>query len=67
MHVDPEEAVQIHVDVRCKQSIGIHWGTFALGAEHYMEPVSMLAKAVDKFCLERRDFFTANHGKILEF
>ena len=27
-HVDPEEAVQIHQDVRAVRSIGMHWGTF---------------------------------------
>ena len=32
-HVDPEEAVKIHQDVRAKKSFAIHWGTFALGYE----------------------------------
>ncbi len=32
-HVDPEQAVQIHIDVRSDKSIGIHWGTFALANE----------------------------------
>ncbi|MEE6481377.1 hypothetical protein FKM82_012847 [Ascaphus truei] len=32
-HVDPEEAVRIHADVRAKKSVGIHWGTFALANE----------------------------------
>lgn len=32
-HVDPEEAVRIHIDVQAKKSIGIHWGTFALANE----------------------------------
>ena len=32
-HVDPEQAVQIHTDVRSKKSLAIHWGTFALGKE----------------------------------
>lgn len=32
-HVAPEEAVQIHKDVRAKNSIGMHWGTFLLAAE----------------------------------
>lgn len=32
-HVDPEEAVRIHIDVQTKKSVGIHWGTFALANE----------------------------------
>ena len=32
-HVNPEEAVQIHEDVKSNFSLGIHWGTFALANE----------------------------------
>uniref|UniRef100_A0AAY4EXV6 N-acyl-phosphatidylethanolamine-hydrolyzing phospholipase D n=1 Tax=Denticeps clupeoides TaxID=299321 RepID=A0AAY4EXV6_9TELE len=32
-HVDPEEAVKIHIDVQAKNSLAIHWGTFALAYE----------------------------------
>lgn len=32
-HVDPDEAVQIHKDVKSRSSIGIHWGTFILTNE----------------------------------
>ena len=32
-HVDPEQAVKIHLDIKSKKSLAIHWGTFALGKE----------------------------------
>lgn len=32
-HVNPEEAVKIHQDVKSKFTIAIHWGTFALANE----------------------------------
>ena len=38
VHVDPDEAVKIHYDLKSKMSFGIHWATFKLTLEHYMEP-----------------------------
>ncbi|XP_042898871.1 N-acyl-phosphatidylethanolamine-hydrolyzing phospholipase D isoform X2 [Parasteatoda tepidariorum] len=38
-HVNPEEAVQIHSDVRSKRSLGIHWGTFNLANEDFKNTV----------------------------
>ncbi len=32
-HVNPPEAVQIHQDIGCRHSVGMHWGTFHLGRE----------------------------------
>ena len=32
-HVNPEEAVEIHQDLKSKFSFGIHWGTFNLSYE----------------------------------
>lgn len=32
-HVNPEEAVKVHIDVKAKHSIGIHWGTFPMSYE----------------------------------
>ena len=32
-HVNPEEAVDIHEDVKSNFSLGIHWGTFNLSYE----------------------------------
>ena len=32
-HIDPQEAVEIHEDIRSSFSLGIHWGTFNLSYE----------------------------------
>jgi len=45
-HVNPEEAVQIHLDIGAKQSVGMHWGTYPLTAEPPTEPVDRLEEAV---------------------
>uniref|UniRef100_A0A8C5HG45 N-acyl-phosphatidylethanolamine-hydrolyzing phospholipase D n=2 Tax=Gouania willdenowi TaxID=441366 RepID=A0A8C5HG45_GOUWI len=62
-HVDPEEAVQIHQDLQAKQSVAIHWGTFALAYEHYMEPPARLRDAVEQKGLNAESFFTLHHGE----
>ena len=57
-HVDPDEAVSIHRDIKSRQSIGIHWGTFELTDEPLDQPIGDLAQAlvragepVDRFVL----------------
>jgi len=41
-HVNTDEAVQIHNDIQSEKSLGIHWGTFKLTYEFYLEPRTLL-------------------------
>ncbi len=43
-HVDVDEALQIHRDLGCQRSLGVHWGTFALASEPLDEPPVLLAE-----------------------
>ena len=66
MHCSPEEAVQIHLDVNSKQSIGMHWGTFLnLTDEPLDEPPVRLQKAVQSKGLNPETFITLKHGETL--
>lgn len=65
-HVDPREAFAIHRAIRSRQSVGIHWGTFALADERYDEPPRLLKKAVREFGVDVADFTTIRIGGSIE-
>jgi len=65
-HVDPVEAVSIHQDLRSKQSIGMHWGTWVLTDEHVLEPPQMLAAELSQRNLEPTSFIALNHGQVFD-
>jgi L-ascorbate metabolism protein UlaG (beta-lactamase superfamily) len=54
-HVSPQEAVQIHQDLRVQKSVAIHHGTFPLSEEAHCEPPRLLEEAARKagvdFCV----------------
>lgn len=64
-HVNPEEAVKIHLDVNARQSIGMHWGTFPLTAEPPMEPTKRLADALAAQGVSDQAFITLKIGQTL--
>jgi len=66
-HVDPKEAVQIHKDIGSKQSIGIHWGTFQLSWEPYLEPAQLLKQLLEEEKIDIEKFITVNIGEIKHF
>jgi N-acyl-phosphatidylethanolamine-hydrolysing phospholipase D len=64
MHLDPAEAVRVHQDVNARQSVAIHWGTFAnLTDESLYEPPLRLAQERKKAGLTDDDFFILRHGE----
>jgi N-acyl-phosphatidylethanolamine-hydrolysing phospholipase D len=44
-HVDLPEAVQVHLDLGAKRSLGVHWGTFSLSDEPLDQPIHELDAA----------------------
>jgi L-ascorbate metabolism protein UlaG (beta-lactamase superfamily) len=54
-HVNPAEAVQIHLDLQSRQSVGMHFGTFQLTDEGIDEPPRALREALrDRGVIEER-------------
>lgn len=46
VHMGPREAVRAHNDLRRPTlSVGIHWGTFMMSDEHYLDPPEKLKEA----------------------
>ncbi|KAH7975732.1 hypothetical protein HPB52_004652 [Rhipicephalus sanguineus] len=62
-HVNPEEAVLIHKDVRSRASLAVHWGTFTLANEYYLDPPVKLRESLDRHGISPREFFTLKHGE----
>lgn len=65
IHVDPNEAVQIHLDVRSRQSVACHWGTFRLTDEPLNEPPTVLQQALVKHGLPPEQFRALRFGETI--
>jgi N-acyl-phosphatidylethanolamine-hydrolysing phospholipase D len=65
-HANPQEAVQIHLDLQAKRSIGIHWGTFDLTDESLDQPPKDLAAARNAKNLPKEAFDVMAIGQTLK-
>ncbi len=67
MHTNPEEAVQAHLDLQSKISIGMHFGTFQLSAEGFEQPLIDLRAAKQKHNISDQNFTTLSEGETRVF
>lgn len=65
VHASPEDAVEMHVDTRCRRSVGMHWGTFPLTDEPAWEPPVRLAAATAARGLPADAFVALQQGGTL--
>jgi L-ascorbate metabolism protein UlaG (beta-lactamase superfamily) len=63
IHMNPDEAVQAHLDLEAKQSLGMHFGTFPLTTEGIDEPLRALAAARRKHHIPNDRFRTLDWGE----
>jgi hypothetical protein len=55
--------VQVHLDLKSKKSVGVHWGTFPLGFESFYQPKYDLEEAKIKLGVHKDAFITVHHGE----
>ncbi|GLO61949.1 membrane protein [Vibrio sp. MACH09] len=67
VHLDPFEAVQAHLDLNAKLSIGMHYGTFQLTAESRLEPIELLEEAKQQAQVPASQFITLEVGQATDF
>ena len=65
-HVNPEEAIQIALDLKTPHSFGMHWGTFSLTDEPVTEPPIRLKQALKDQNLAPDFFRSPKPGEILQ-
>ena len=63
-HVNPEDAVQIMIDLEAEKAFGMHWGTFALTDEDTLEPPTRLKNSLE--FPNSPDFISLTPGKVIE-
>ena len=63
VHLNPEEAVQAHLDLQSQQSLGIHFGVFQLTWEAIDQPLQDLDAALTDQGLARDTFWVLEPGQ----
>ena len=63
VHMNPAEAVQAHIDVGARVSLGMHFGTFRLTDEAIDEPLLALGRALDERGIPDSEFTTLDFGE----
>lgn len=56
VHMDPQEAVQAHIDLDPGASLGIHWGTFQLTEEGMFDPPVQIQNICKQLNIENFHF-----------
>jgi|JI10StandDraft_1071094.scaffolds.fasta_scaffold05214_13 L-ascorbate metabolism protein UlaG (beta-lactamase superfamily) len=63
VHMNPEEAVQAHFDLKAKRSFGMHHDCLSLSSLDYLEVERDFDKALESFRLSDRSFTLLENGE----
>lgn len=67
IHISPAQAVQVHQDVRSRQSIAMHFGTFPLADEGQGKAEEALILALDSMQIDQQHFIVPTEGQPMNF
>jgi L-ascorbate metabolism protein UlaG (beta-lactamase superfamily) len=62
-HINPDEAVRVHLDVRARLSLGMHFGTFQLTDEAIDDPPRALREALPRHGVSTDRFLVPEFGQ----
>jgi N-acyl-phosphatidylethanolamine-hydrolysing phospholipase D len=63
VHCSPEDAVALHVDIKSKFSVGMHWGTWILTDEDPTEPPKKMKAEMSRLGLPENQFVVFDIGE----
>lgn len=66
VHMNPDEAVQVFLETRCRRAVGMHWGTFRLTDEPMGEPPLLLESALRAQSIAVEAFRAGVVGEIID-
>ncbi len=67
IHCSPTEAVKIHQEIKSRQSIATHFGTFPLADDGENDPIIGLSKSLQQSGLSEQEFIVLKEGEGREF
>lgn len=70
VHLSPEDSVEVHLDIKSRKSIGMHFGTFRGGLsrnfEDVLDPPRRLSAAIKSNNVPEEEFVTIDIGGSVE-
>lgn len=66
MHMNPEEAVRVFLETKCRRAHAMHWGTFRLTDEAMGEPPILLEQSLRESGISAGDFVAGIIGGITD-
>lgn len=66
VHINPDEAVEIHKILKSHKSVPMHYGTFRLSIERFDDPLNDLKAALQGHGYRKDEFAILKHGAFLD-